>query len=353
MANNLPGKTQLCNLHIARCWAVVFTNVSALLAIAAVHGTGPAGRAQASRWLLVGVVAAMAWLQVFVPNLVQLVVYMGDPHVQAGNTGVRWLQDEFAYLATGMPWDQPRKLGPGYLEVVRLAAANPALASGLATAMIVGLVAGITELWRAGGARRALLPALLLPGPVTWLQSRIGGQYLFEWYLIFVLPAWIALLALGLDALRRAARGRTQRAVAAALVAYVVGFAVFTEPARDRLRGASLQPHRESVLATRPTLDPLDPENERIVTATFTAGSPFYDPRTIDFETREELLALMAHADQTGDPLYVNHGWHIVKKRRKPFEDLLLDPQTFEEVAVIPGFKPRLTRFVYRYRGRR
>ncbi|MDP6540796.1 MAG: hypothetical protein QF410_14730, partial [Planctomycetota bacterium] len=79
-----------------------------------------------------------------------------------------------------------------------------------------------------------------------------------------------------------------------------------------------IQPMRGSVEATRPTLDPGDPRNEAILTATIYEGSQYYDPRCLHVEDREHLFRLMERADAEGIPFFVVYGREGLARRRRP-----------------------------------
>jgi hypothetical protein len=135
-------------------------------------------------------------------------------------------------------------------------------------------------------------------------------------------------------------------------VTFVAAFASVTQPVRAALRAGSLQPMRESVELTRPTLDPDAPENRRITTASFQRAPTYYDPLVIELESVRELRDLMRAADERGTPLFVNYGRPELAERRTPeLVELVHDPALFERVAELRGFEPRGLRYVYRYKG--
>jgi hypothetical protein len=136
------------------------------------------------------------------------------------------------------------------------------------------------------------------------------------------------------------------------MAAWLGAFAVMSQPARSALRAGSLQPMRESVLLTRPGLDPNDPANARVLTASIQREPAYYDPRVVRVTRPRELERLMARADAEGLPLFVNYGRPQLARKRVPeLVEMVERADLFEPVAVLHGFEPRGERRVYRYLG--
>jgi hypothetical protein len=104
---------------------------------------------------------------------------------------------------------------------------------------------------------------------------------------------------------------------------------------------------------TRPTLDPLAPENADIVTATFSFPATYYDPLGHRVPSAKHLKRLMREADAAGRTLFVNLGRpRLAARRQKELTALVRDPDLFDDVAFLPGILSRGARQVFRYRGR-
>jgi hypothetical protein len=332
---------------------VAIANLALLAGLLQLHRGTPALRSQLTRWMIATLLGAMAFLQVMAPNLPQLVNY-----VQSDKTddviGLRWLRDVGGYLLVGMPWKQPVQLGPHYPQMFdrSIGATPPAFLAGAAVAL-AAVALGFARLFIRGGVTRLVGLVLLLPGPVTYVYASSQGIHLHEWYLIFMLPGWVALVALALSWPLDAAVRTSTRGMATALVlAVLCAFVVATATPRHVLRTRSLQPRRDSVEVTRPNPDPLAPGQERILTASFREAASLYDPRVQLIHTRPELLALMEQAGREERPLFVNIGWISRARRRHPeLMQVVTDTDLFEEVALLHAFEPKLSRAVYRYRG--
>ena len=113
----------------------------------------------------------------------------------------------------------------------------------------------------------------------------------------------------------------------------------------------SIQPNRESVLLTRPTLDPKDPKQKDILTATFYGPPEPYDPNIISFRNAAELGDLVRKADAGGKTLYVNLGYlTTVEGEHQNKYELLRHSGLFEDLGILSGFEPTMqSRHVFRY----
>lgn len=325
-----------------------------ILAVLLQRGVGkPPGREQLARWVVTNLASVMVLVQLFAPLVPQILTYVGTQQKETGAVGFDYLRDVACLLYLGMPWRVTRLPDQPYAQLVDVATGTAPWPLLLGAALaVLALVAGSLRLWRRGGEHRGLVAVLLLPGPLVWLVAWLAEMFLWEWYLVFMLPCWGALLALGISWPLEGASGGRRGAALAAIVLLVGAFLVATAPVRDSLHRYSIQPRRESVALTRPSLDPLDPRQAGVLTASFHVAPELYDPNVILLQTPEELLTLAERADAEALPLFVNVGWVKGAEKRAPgMMDLVGREDLFERVAVLPGLKPRFTRHVYRYRG--
>jgi hypothetical protein len=337
------------------CWSglielLVLVNAAAVAGLVWLHWGTSHLRFQLARWAVVSAAAAMAWAQLMIPNLMQLAAYLGGQEFDAGSAFVR---NVLAFLWGGITWDLGTAYGPHYLEVKDLAEARPGLFRAGVASTLALLALGTFRLSLARDPRALLAAVLLGAVPFTWLVVWWRADTSFEWYFVFALPLGAMLVALGLDGLfgwvppRRAAVALT----AAASLAWLGAFTWWTAAPRRLLRSTSVHPIRESVLLTRPTLDPFASENRRILTASFERGPAYYDPLHVSVDGTAGLVRLMREADASDRPLYVNLGRPRVAERRFPeLSALVRRPEVFEELATFRGVDPRGWRIVYRYR---
>ena len=194
---------------------------------------------------------------------------------------------------------------------------------------------------------------LLLPAVICFVQTKVHGLFINEWYLIFVLPGVIALVALGIDQVSTLVRSRIGKVAATAFAALVIsGYAAWSAPQRHFLMTRSIQPNRESVLLTRPTLDPNDPQQRNILTATFYGPPEPYDPNIIILRNATELGDLVRKADADGKPLFINLGYlTTVEGEHQNKYELLRNSGFFEDLGILSGFEPSMqSRHVFRYK---
>jgi hypothetical protein len=336
------------------CWTgslvlLVLVNLSALAGMGLLYAGSPHLPSQLARWLVASLAGAMVWAQLMVPNLAQLAAYLGQ---HTFHLGARFMRNVLAFLFAGVAW-RTRADALHYVEVADLAAAHPALFyAGVASSLAL-IAFGTVRLARIGDVRGLLGAVLLGAAPLTWVFLWLRSDAVFEWYFVFAVPLLATLAALGLDGLfgwvrpRRAARAAT---IAAALV-WLAAFAWWTQDPRRAMRAGSVNPERESVLLTRPTLDPFSPENAEIITASFERGPRYYDPLHVQVSDPAGLQQLMHEADRRHRALYVNLGRPLVAEHKFPelFEMVSRD-DLFEEVAHLYGLERRGHRVVYRYR---
>jgi len=327
------------------------TNLLALGAILTRH-RGEARAQQGARWFSVSLFGAMLWALLMAGNVAQLIEWL--ERKGARDLGSRYVKTVLAYFLSGMPWTLRRYgVDPVYPELADLAAQRPWLFYAAVVATAALLLIGTLRLLREGGYRRWASLLLLLPGPLTWYVGYLRGHHMHAWYLVFVLPALAALVALGATSAFRWAR---PPALAAALgvalcTAYLALLVMWTAAPRAALLERSVQPYKESVLLTRGTLDPFDPGRDDAITVSFSDPPDYYDPRVRIVETTAELLAWLERADREGRPLYVNLGRLIRIPERYPKLLALVEREDlFEPVALLHGFEPLMSRKIFRYR---
>jgi hypothetical protein len=329
---------------------LLVVNALTALVLWRLHRGTPALRQQVPRWLVVNLAGAMAWMQLMLPNIMQLLVYL---ETEIPDTPPRFLANVLGSLWVGLGWSVG-SMGEFYPELKDMALAHPmAFRIGLAVTLSL-LAAGLLRLLLAGGVRALLTLILLVPGPASFWIAAAREDRVHEWYYLFALPGLAALVTLGLGwVFAWIRRPRLSNALTAALMAVTLaGYTAWTQMPRNALLSGSLQPLRESVLLTRGTLDPFSPENDGIITTSFKRGPTYYDPLLIRIETVPELRKLMRRADRSGAVLYVNLGKPWATKQTYPdLFALVEDPSTFEVFTKLYGFEPRGIRTIYRYRG--
>lgn len=315
----------------------------------------PEAPVQVMRLMVVMMAAGMVFLQLMLPCVPQFVEYLHTTAVQ-GKLDGRWLSSYFGLLFAGAPWNSSGQATSTYMELHPWAGAHPAKFLALVVTSILLVAYGTRRLLLKGPLQAFVTAALLLTAPVAYVISRVRHQYLFEWYLLFLLPGVIVAAAVGLDGFRQFLTRNFPRAHAGAALAWLLiagaigSYAAYTEPQRTWLLTRPLQQIRESALVTRPDLNPSAPGNAQVLTASFIGPPQPYDGRIIRFSSIGELNDLMIRADREGKTLFINFGFLGTVHLRFPSTlKILNDPTLFEKTAALQGYEPINDRFVYRY----
>jgi hypothetical protein len=303
------------------------------------------------RWLVGSTLGGMVFLQMFLPCVPGLFGYLRSVRDFDGH--LFWLKNVGALFLTGSLWTRSGQAVTPYMEYLPIADAHPVpfyVAIGLA--VLLSVLGGI-RLWFAEPRGRWIVVLLILPGLLTYAYAVLQKKMLMEWYVGFMLQGLAALIAAGAFwaflPLRRFSFARWAGPLSA--VVLLGAFAMLSNPAREFLLTKGAERYRESVLATRPTLDPNAPENREIITAATTQPPYVYDPRVRKAETVDEYVELMIEADERGVPLYVNNGFPTALKIDFPgVFAMLKDAAVFEPVAYFTGIDVMLDRTVVRYR---
>jgi hypothetical protein len=330
---------------------LIVLNLCALAALAL--GRGTAGRffGQAARLVVGNLFAAMVFLPLILPCVPQFLEYVKGTPGQ-GRMTAEWAQNFLAHALAGITWVNHGFTEPNVLELSRIFAAQPVQTIAVMVVAVLLFAAGV-RVFLARGLPAAVVPVIVvLPPILCFWETAARGGYIYVWYLLFVLPGAIAMVAVGMEQLIGLFRSRTLRTLATAgCVLLLGGYTAWTAPQRDFLLRHSLQPNRESVLATRPTLDPLDPRQKGILTATFYGPPDPYDPNIIKFRSARELGDLVRRADAEGKPLFINLGYLTTVEGEHAIKyHLLKTSGMFEDVGIFSGFEPTmLSRHVFRY----
>jgi len=345
----------------ATTFALLYTYPATLYPVAFLHFLGflliLAGRAAPgrpialARWFATSTTAAAVFLVLFSPCVPQLLEYLAKTK-SSGGMGDWWLREFGAQLFAGMAWFKSKDLAAPQPELFAAATQHPDLFSIILTTAIGFAALGMLRL-----VFRGLLPAvvaftLVVPAVLAYVAANRSGTFLYEWYLIYLLPGAVALLAAGIDLTGQPFRRFPwSGAVPAVLLALLLaGYGRLTAEARQWLLTRPLQPMSESVLLTRETTLPNYRGHDRVITASFNTAAFLYDPHGVQIKTMEELQALMRRSEEQGVPLYLNVGnpWAASYHHPEMFK-LMNHSPSFEIIAHLPGYDPTLDRIVARY----
>jgi hypothetical protein len=335
----------------AAAYLLAVTNLLALGAILTRH-RGESRAQQGARWFSVNLFGAMLWALLMAGNVAQMLDWIERKGFR--NLGHRWVKNVLSQFVAGMPWTHSQLgVDPLYPELVDIATQTPWLFYAAVAATAALFLIGTLRLLRGKGYRRWVSLLLIVPGPLTWYVGYLQGHLMHPWYMIFALPSFAALVALGATSGFGWARPAGLSAVltVALCAAYLAGLVTWTEAPRSAMRTRSLQPYKEAVLLVRGTLDPFDPRQEEILTVSFNDPPDYYDPRVRIVETTDEFLKWLKRADRQGRPLYVIFGREHKAVRLYPEITAMVEREDlFALVAFLPGFEPWESMKIYRYR---
>ena len=302
------------------------------------------------RWLVTGTCAGVVFLQLFLPCAPEFFRYLKS--VADFNAHSSFLKNVGTLLLTGSPWNKSGLATTPYMEYSPLGQAHP-VAFQMAIVLAVSLCAlGIFRLWVLEPRSRWLVAILIFPGILTYVYAAIRNKALMEPYVGSILQGVAITVAAGaflaFSPLRRFPAARWAGPLLA--IVLVGAFATLSNPARHFLLTWGAERYRESVLLTRPSLDPNAPENFNIMTAATAQLPSVYDPRVRRASTVDQYASLMKEADERGVPLYVNNGFPTALKLDFPgIFAMLNDPDVFEPIAYLTGSDVMNDRVVHRY----
>ena len=350
-AAQAAGQFLLIYSYPACAYVLAVLNLCVPLALWWQHGSTPGAFTQWLRWLASSAFAAMLFIPLILPCVPQFLEYVKGTPGQ-GQLTFGWVANFLAHMLAGIPWAYRGHYEANSIEMYPWFVAHPGLGVLIVFLALSFLAMGIRRMI-AKGRVPALLPVIfLLPAALCYAETKVRGGFVYEWYLIFLLPGALALVALGMDELAALARTRVARVAAGALiVGIVLAYAAWTAPQRAFLRRQAIQPNRESVALCRPNLDPDDPRQRNIITATFYGPPEPYDPHIVIFRSAQQLGDLVREADASNKALFINLGYLTTVEGEHPAKyEFLKTSGMFEEVALLAGFEPTMqSRHVFKY----
>ncbi len=270
--------------------------------------------------------------------------------------GSQWFDNFWCYLSTGMMSATDDPGNPIHVTVSRLSAEGWPMGAVVYVLLPALVLAGAVRLARSGGAGRVLAAVFVFAAPLGLLHNWANSTWLFLWYLIFALPGYLALLALGItwpDGLLE--KWRWPHLVRAGLAALcVLLFAGMTRPKTAVLRSHSKESTRNAVETMRGYTDPTGKRAPGdLLTASFWSEAHLYDPHVRWLKRAPDFAAVLREAHAGGRPLFVTYAHRTNATGSNPTNVMLVDnPALFELVAEFPGLEEaQFTHRVLRYTG--
>ena len=296
-----------------------------------------------SRLVAVNVVAAMAFLLLFLPNALQIGEWgeVNDHHYLSGYV----LKNVASQLAFGMEiaWG-PGVEAAGLTSFTAAMAAWPVLAWATLVLGASALLVGFFALGRRSPRRRWLLLAVVLGAGLSLLVTWLRHDHFYHRYVVsYLIVPLVAMVGIGAVELGKTLRLRAQPAWLPVLSALLVlgSFAAFTRAQRVVLNTRSYAPFREvaQFVGKQARVSPIN------VIGYGLGGRVFliYYPEGKFADTLEELDDELAKAKARGGPVYVVLGYRELNAADPGTAAgvaKLADGAQFVEAAAFAGIDP-------------
>jgi hypothetical protein len=328
-------------------------NLVALPVLVWTRGVAGPPRVQSGRWFCANALSAVPALVLMMPLVPQMRAYLEYESSLNKVIGAQWMWNTLTHFVAGTGWARHSAPGAEYPEVFFHLGGHAWVFHAILVLAAVLLAAGAWRFVRGDPPGWMVVAGTLVPPVMTVLFARARGHLIYESYVIFALPGVVAMVAAGAVILAERIAAGPRRAVprAALLVLFVAGFASFTQHTRSWLRNNPLQPIKDSVLASRGTLDVARQAASPLLTASFSIPPFLYDPHAVVLESTTGLVDLLRLADERSRPLTLNIGMPWAAREYSPaMWEIANDPRLFEPPVTLRGLDPGLDRMLFRYR---
>jgi len=308
-----------------------------------------------ARLIVVNLLAAAAFFQLFSPNIVQAISWAESFAEGDGNRlNLAALGRLLSLSTSGMLWDIGDTFEAGQLASLKTElAAHPVLIIVAGLSLSAALVSGAVCLWRSFRPGAWLLIAVISGALLTLVLISVGNSYFYPRFLIYLLIPMATLFAIG--ATRAISFSGTKKIPAAvvasiALILYLLAVA----PQISVLNRTSVEPLREVAQGIREFEELHHPGADDVHVAGIGHGSErvrLYFPQLASVRDAGALDKLIATATANGNELLVFAGHRFFNEAAHP--DLMAvvqDENHFEELQVYPGISPDFFYRLYRYR---
>jgi hypothetical protein len=295
------------------------------------------------RLLVVNGVAGMAFLVVFLPNVLQAMGWGKVNDHQYLTSGL--LLETLCQMGFGIAkhWGENADTA-GLVSIEGLRAANPWFFGFMVLAMGASFVWGGILLWRKARSGAVIFAFLAAAGAGYLLLTWKLGQHFYPRYLIYLLVPTLACVAVGAGGAVRSGKWRP-----IAPILFLVTFAMFTWPQVRVLNTRSYAPFREAARAAR---DLAGPDGMIVCHGLGGRVITIYDKEIAFTNNLPELRAVTEAAKAGGKPLFLVLGYRAFNAIHKGAGDgfiLIDDPELFEQVAAFPGIEDLFYFRIYRY----
>jgi len=305
-----------------------------------------------------GVLSAMLFLQMMGPSFRQIRLYLARD-IARGEMGAGWLLDVWSHLTVGLRFhvhepDIPLALGLDMMIVDRPAirwfffVAIPALA-------LLGVVRALT----AGRQAILIVVPFLAAGLLSYAHTSLTGNFLFSWYLLYLLPGLAAALFLAWELPVAGIRTPWQRNTfqAAGGLLFLAVYLLATIQPRALIRDHDREPLRQTIAAMRsnPFGPPATPPVLTVAFGTSCRQLQSYDPRILPLDAGDDrsvaaLEEQIRLADRTGSPLFVTcAGSDELRRAGSRLLAMVENPEKFGHMTTVHGLEEMFSFRVFRH----
>ena len=322
-------------------------------AIALGRGPGASRRERLARLLVANVLAAMAWLQLMAPNLVQARHFerlLGE----AATLDWRFARQLYLFATTGLHVRMPPLPDVAFPTLATLSERWPAFPWLVYAGLPLLLAAGLWQVLRRGGApERAVALALAVAPALLVVHRAVDGFFAYPRFAIYAVVPAAAFLAIGVHGALAAALGARRRLALPGSLGAVAAFGLVLSPELALLVRLPHAPSREvaAFMAAQGDRDPRGPARAGIGLGGFVPR--VYDPwlEPLEDPTPARLRAFCERARDEGRPGLVFYAYSSLNRKRFPEAFALLDDATaFERLARFDGIESEHVHYVLRCR---
>ena len=196
------------------------------------------------RWLATNLMAAIPATQMMLPLVPQLLNYLQTAPEARQPLKLSWLLEISSSLLVGASWNKSGSLNSPYLELAPRVHEHPLLFVSLLALLAVAAIVGVLRMVRWRWPQGTIVAfTLLAPAAIEAEVAKATNQWLFEWYLIYLLPGLVAVVAIGVCGDANQALKFRWRIIAA--MGILLAYASFSQPIRDGICQKPLDPIKE------------------------------------------------------------------------------------------------------------
>ena len=318
-----------------------------LLAARRLQGTQR--RSLAIRWAASCLLAAVIFLPLALPGLLQSLAWVKLGRAQSSPEALgAVVADVASSLLSGAPWFSPDDTNPlCHGRVMDIA--RPWF---LAAALALPVALTLTGAWAWRG-RAGFLLVLALPLPLLFGHALARGSIVMNWYGAPVLPAFCMVAAAGAEQLANRCRLQGGKAVFAVLALTAASGMAGLGEVRTLLRH-EIEPNLAALRLTTSTTNPWHADHGKdSLTAGCVQMRRGYDPRMVSVKEPAELHAQLRAASSLGVPMFFHIGdIRFARLRHPDLMKIIEDPAWFIHVATLHGLDHAQTRHIWRWSGR-